>query len=110
MSILNVALFVLTLTLLQLSPAHTSHHLCRMVQSILLVSSEAAVDSPTSSTTGSSRHGNSTSSSSQLTGLSGLSLSPSLRAHTYITLGELIEYKYIPPGIVMHFMKTKFGG
>lgn len=58
-----------------------------MVQSILLVSSETAIDSPTPSTTDSNRHGNNTSSSSQLTGLSGLSLSPALRAHTYVTLG-----------------------
>ena len=90
---------------LQLSPSHTSHHLCRMVQSILLASSETP--NPTSSQPGESfdslpgsqgslpsSQGSLPSSQSQtsrsfLSGLSGLTLSPTLRAHAYITLGKI---------------------
>lgn len=36
----NVSLPSLLLLFLQLSPAHTSHHLCLMVQSLLLATSD----------------------------------------------------------------------
>ncbi|XP_064384274.1 condensin-2 complex subunit D3-L-like isoform X2 [Halichondria panicea] len=58
-------------------PEHTSHHVGRLVQSILLASSDL---------TGGER---SEVDSDGLSGLAGLKFSPTLRGHTYLTLGKL---------------------
>ena len=95
--------YVLSSSSSQLCPSHTSHHLCLMVQSILLASSEApATPMPTppppdregstppcsQGTTLPSSQG---SSLSFLSSLKGQALPPRLRAHAYITLGMYIR-------------------
>ncbi len=63
---------------LQACPEHTSHHVGRLVQSILLASSDLA---------GGERSGVG---SDGLSGLAGLKFSPTLRGHTYLTLGRAV--------------------
>ena len=100
---LCVRTYVLSSSSSQLCPSHTSHHLCLMVQSILLASSESpATPMPTppppdregstppcsQGTTLPSSQG---SSLSFLSSLKGQALPPRLRAHAYITLGTYIR-------------------
>jgi condensin-2 complex subunit D3 len=67
--------------LCRLSPAHTSSHLTLMVHSLLLATREGDGEKPSFRSLSSQ--------SSQLSGLTNLSFSPSLRALSYLTLGKL---------------------